>query len=26
VPCTPFKTAIHETFNDSRYSDVALEF
>lgn len=26
VPYTPFKTAIHETFNDSRYSDVALEF
>lgn len=26
VPCTPFKAAIHETFNDSRYSDVALEF
>lgn len=26
VPYTPFKTAIHETFNDSRYSDVTLEF
>ncbi|HDZ10217.1 NAD-dependent epimerase/dehydratase family protein [Pseudohongiella sp.] len=26
VPYTPFKTAIDETFNDSRYSDVALEF
>ena len=26
VPYTPFKTAIHETFNDSRYGDIALEF
>ena len=26
VPCTPFKNAIDETFNDPRYSGVALEF
>lgn len=26
VPYTPFKTAIDETFNDARYSDIALEF
>jgi nucleoside-diphosphate-sugar epimerase len=26
VPYTPFKQAIHETFNDPRYGNVALEF
>jgi len=26
VPYTPFKTAVYETFNDSRYSGVVLEF
>jgi nucleoside-diphosphate-sugar epimerase len=26
VPCTPFKKAIDETFNDPRYSNVVLEF
>lgn len=26
VPCTPFKAALHETFNDPRYSGVVLEF
>lgn len=26
VPYTPFRKAIDETFNDTRYSDVALEF
>jgi nucleoside-diphosphate-sugar epimerase len=26
VPYTPFKHAIHETFNDPRYSNVVLEF
>lgn len=26
VPCTSFKTAIDETFNDPRYSSVVLEF
>lgn len=26
VPYTPFKTALEETFNDPRYSDVVLEF
>ena len=26
VRCTPFREAIHETFNDPRYSDVTLEF
>ncbi len=26
VPYTPFKTAVHETFNDPRYSNVVLEF
>lgn len=26
VPYTPFKQAIHETFNDPRYSNVVLEF
>jgi nucleoside-diphosphate-sugar epimerase len=26
VPYTPFKQAIHETFNDPRYSSVVLEF
>lgn len=26
VPYTPFKQAIYQTFNDSRYSDIALEF
>lgn len=26
VPYTPFRQAIDETFNDTRYSDVALEF
>jgi nucleoside-diphosphate-sugar epimerase len=26
VPCTPFKVAINETFNDSRYSSVVMEF
>lgn len=26
VPCTPFKQAIDETFNDPRYSNVILEF
>lgn len=26
VPCTPFKAAVDETFNDPRYSSVVLEF
>ena len=26
VPCTPFKAAVDETFNDLRYSAVVLEF
>lgn len=26
VPCTPFAAAIEETFNDPRYSSIALEF
>jgi nucleoside-diphosphate-sugar epimerase len=26
VPCTPFKSAMDETFNDPRYSSVVLEF
>jgi nucleoside-diphosphate-sugar epimerase len=26
VPCTPFKAALEETFNDPRYSNVVLEF
>ncbi|MBV5327745.1 MAG: NAD-dependent epimerase/dehydratase family protein [Chlorobium sp.] len=26
VPCTPFQKAVDETFNDPRYSSVALEF
>jgi nucleoside-diphosphate-sugar epimerase len=26
VPCTPFKDAIDETFNDPRYSSVLMEF
>ena len=26
VPCTPFRRAVDETFNDARYSHVALEF
>lgn len=26
VPCTPFKVAVEETFNDPRYSQVVLEF
>ncbi len=26
VPCTPFRAAVNETFNDPRYSGVALEF
>jgi nucleoside-diphosphate-sugar epimerase len=26
VPYTPFKAAVHETFNDPRYSGVVLEF
>jgi nucleoside-diphosphate-sugar epimerase len=26
VPCTPFKAALDETFNDPRYSGVVLEF
>jgi nucleoside-diphosphate-sugar epimerase len=26
VPLTPFKSAIQETFNDPRYSNIALEF
>lgn len=26
VPCTPFKVAIDETFNDPRYSSVVMEF
>jgi nucleoside-diphosphate-sugar epimerase len=26
VPCTPFKAALDETFNDLRYSGVVLEF
>lgn len=26
VPCTPFSLAIEETFNDSRYSNITLEF
>jgi nucleoside-diphosphate-sugar epimerase len=26
VPCTPFKAAVDETFNDPRYSGVVLEF
>jgi hypothetical protein len=26
VPYTPFKAAVHETFNDPRYSQVVLEF
>ena len=26
VPCTPFKAAIDETFNDPRYSSVVMEF
>jgi hypothetical protein len=26
VPCTSFKDAIDETFNDPRYSSVVMEF
>jgi hypothetical protein len=26
VPCTSFKAAIDETFNDPRYSSVVMEF
>ena len=26
VPCTPFKAALDETFNDPRYSGVVLDF
>ena len=25
VPCTPFKLAVNETFNDSRYSNIVLD-
>jgi hypothetical protein len=26
VPCTSFQSAINETFNDPRYSNVVMEF